>query len=142
MHEPMFYREGTPTKYTASCHCKKIRFQFEAPCIYDITPSDCSCSYCTQVGYLNVLVWNEDIVFESGQDEMKIYKFGHKNIKHKFCPDCSTNLFADLNDRPPVPVEGGPIDFTGWLGVNVRIYRSKMVLKLELTSLGSQRRGN
>lgn len=64
-----------------------------------------------------MMAWRDDIIIEAGEAELKTYEFGPKQIIHKFCPNCSTNLFVDHIRQTDIPGMG---DISGYVGVNVR----------------------
>jgi len=93
------------------------------PSLEENAVSNCNCSICTSWGLMNMMVWHEDLVIESGEDLLKEYQFGKKRMTHKFCSICSSNLFVYQTKLP----HWG--DATGWLGLNVR-FQSKPFLIL------------
>jgi hypothetical protein len=46
-------------------------------------------------GYLMVYPKREDVVFHTGYDLMKAYRFATKQAEHKFCPTCGSSIFAE-----------------------------------------------
>lgn len=86
------------------------------------------------------MAWRGDIVVEEGDEaQLKTYEFGPKQIIHKFCQNCSTNLFVDHIRQTDIPGMG---DISGYVGVNVRDLIEAMLLadfcrfelSMELTS--------
>ena len=64
-----------------------------------------------------MMAWRDDINVETGSSQLTTYEFGKKQILHKFCPTCSTNIFVDHLRQKDVPGLG---DISGYVGVNVR----------------------
>ena len=117
MHESVFYPGIEPQTYTASCHCKTIRYHVTIPSLATAEATRCNCSFCSSTGLLVIMAWRDDITIESGASQLKTYEFGKKQIVHKFCPTCSTNLFVDHLRQTDVPGLG---DISGYVGANVR----------------------
>jgi hypothetical protein len=86
--------------YRANCHCGAVRFTvaLSPPLKEGYTPCNCNCSICTKNGYLLVYPLKEDVVFESGVDNMSAYFFGGKNKPHRFCKTCGTSILIDFSE--------------------------------------------
>ena len=86
--------------YRANCHCGAVRFTVTlSPPLEDgYTPCNCNCSICTKNGYLLVYPLKEDVVFESGTEDMSAYLFGGKNKPHRFCKICGTSILIDFSE--------------------------------------------
>lgn len=39
-----------------------------------------------------------EVVFQSGYDTLKDYRFGKKQFDHKFCPDCGSSILIDFHN--------------------------------------------
>lgn len=39
-----------------------------------------------------------EVVFHSGYDTLKDYRFGKKQFDHKFCPDCGSSILIDFHN--------------------------------------------
>ena len=68
------------------CHCGKVRFEFTAPALVDVT--DCNCSMCSLTAYEHVFVAQDKLRFLSGEDMLTTYAFNTGAAKHKFCKNC------------------------------------------------------
>ena len=116
MHESVFYPGIDPQTYTASCHCKTIRYHVTIPSLATAEATRCNCSFCSSTGLLVIMAWRDDITIESAASQLTTYEFGKKQIIHKFCPTCSANMFVDHLRPTEVPGLG---DISGYVGVNV-----------------------
>ncbi|MCJ1450574.1 hypothetical protein MMC28_000907 [Mycoblastus sanguinarius] len=86
--------------YEANCHCAAVKYKFKLPPLETQEILSCNCSICSKNGYFNVYPKKSDVVFQSGEDKMKGYRFGEKKVMHKFCPTCGSSLLVDphIND--------------------------------------------
>ena len=69
------------------CHCKKVKIQVKNKNILnDFTR--CDCSLCIKRGSIMAVIPIEDLKILSGENNLKIYKFGKNQAKHYFCSIC------------------------------------------------------
>jgi len=107
--------------YRGNCHCGAFVFEVELPELK--VAMSCKCSHCYNKGF----VW----AFPSGKEKFKIvkgdentlreYRFGSKDLLHRFCPTCGTSVYAESLTRPP------PSN----MGVNVRTLQGVDLWSLE-----------
>jgi hypothetical protein len=93
--------------YTGSCFCGLIAYSLFAPDL-SLTPvTQCNCSWCRTQGLYGLVVWKEDVKFLAGEDKFKEFRWNTGSMPHRFCPECSTNLFVwHENMRGPHVREG------------------------------------
>ncbi|KAH8919190.1 hypothetical protein BT69DRAFT_1285048 [Atractiella rhizophila] len=90
--------------YEGSCHCKSVKFTVILPPIETICAYECNCSICHKTGVLNFYPYWDDLKIQSGEEKLKEYRFGGKNLGHRFCSECSTNMFIDLRQSTFEPL--------------------------------------
>jgi hypothetical protein len=78
-------------QYRGSCHCGKVKIQFEGTFDKAIT---CNCSICSKRGSL---LWfaPRDVLQVSGESELATYTFNKHVIKHRFCKTCGILPFGE-----------------------------------------------
>ena len=81
-------------KYRGSCHCGKVRFEFEGQIE---TVVSCNCSICSRRGSL-LHFTSRDEVTVTGEDELATYTFNKHVIKHRFCKTCGILPFGEGTD--------------------------------------------
>lgn len=107
--------------YEANCHCGGIKYKIKLPNLDTHQILSCNCSICTKNGYMLVYPSVEEVVWHTGFDSMKDYRFGNKRFDHKFCPKCGSSILIDFHN----PEE---------LAVNVRVSGQNTVdLEAQLT---------
>ena len=72
-------------KYSGSCHCGEVAFEFEAEFNEVI---ECNCSHCSRKGYLLTFVPAEQFTLKSGETSLATYTFNRHVIQHQFCKRC------------------------------------------------------
>jgi len=72
--------------HKGGCHCRTVRFEFDAPAAIDVT--DCSCSMCDMTGHEHVFIDEADLRFLSGEGELTEYRFNTGKAVHMFCKAC------------------------------------------------------
>jgi hypothetical protein len=78
-------------KYTGSCHCKKISFNFFS--LDRVTVIKCNCSICKPINYLHLIIPHSDFFLINGKKNIITYKFGTKKAIHYFCNICGIKSF-------------------------------------------------
>ena len=78
-------------KYTGSCHCKKVLFNFYSS--DRVTVIRCNCSVCKPISYLHLIIPHNDFFLINGKNNINEYKFGTKKAIHKFCNICGIKSF-------------------------------------------------
>lgn len=77
--------------YTGSCHCGDVRYEVELALDQVIA---CNCSICSRVGYLLAFAPATQFTLLSGEESLKDYQFGKKQIHHTFCSRCGVHAFG------------------------------------------------
>ena len=67
------------------------------PPLETIKVCSCNCSICEKNGYLSVYPLRENVVFQSGYDDLGSYRFGEETRQHLFCKKCGTSLIIDFD---------------------------------------------
>ena len=70
-------------KHKASCHCKAVKLEFEAPAKVELLL--CNCSICEAAGYQHINIRHENVNIICGEDQLTTYTFGSHIAKHMFC---------------------------------------------------------
>jgi hypothetical protein len=79
--------------YDGSCHCGAVTFTVEGD-----TPADamsCNCSHCRRKGFLLTFVPAGQFTLNSGEGSLSTYTFNTHKLKHRFCPACGVQPFAE-----------------------------------------------
>ncbi|KAK4693902.1 hypothetical protein P7C71_g3582, partial [Lecanoromycetidae sp. Uapishka_2] len=53
---------------------------------------------CTKNGYFLVYPSPDEVVWHSGYQTLKDYRFGKKELDHKFCPNCGSSILIDFHN--------------------------------------------
>ncbi len=77
--------------HRGSCHCGKVKFEFEGEVQAGMT---CNCSICKRKGTVLTFVPADKFKLLSGQDALTDYQFGKKHLHHWFCSTCGVTSFA------------------------------------------------
>ncbi|NNF17294.1 MAG: GFA family protein [Gammaproteobacteria bacterium] len=85
-------------KYSASCHCKKINIEVEAP--ERLTVQECNCSICRKTGHLHLIVPRSHLQILSGAESTTLYQFNTKVARHYFCRHCGVKVFYVPRSNP------------------------------------------
>lgn len=94
--------------YEGSCHCGAVAFEVagDAP----TEAMRCNCSHCRRKGFLLSFVPASSFSVTSGADTLQTYTFNTHRLRHRFCPTCGVQPFA----------EGAGPDGTETRAVNLR----------------------
>src|SRR5690606_33196695 len=82
-------------KYSGSCHCGDVAFEFEAE--FDAV-IECNCSHCSRKGFLLTFVPSEQFTLQRGADSLSTYTFNKHVIQHQFCKRCGSAPFGFGSD--------------------------------------------
>jgi hypothetical protein len=74
-----------------SCHCGKVRFEFEGAVDGAVT---FNCSICSRKGGLLFAVAEADFRLLTLDGELSTYTFSNHVIAHRFCKSCGMQTFA------------------------------------------------
>ncbi|MDK1313433.1 GFA family protein [Pseudoalteromonas ardens] len=87
-------------KYTGSCHCKAVQFEFESEQITEAL--QCNCSVCIRK---NAIMSKQSFSSEafsllSGKAQLSTYHWGDCAVNHYFCKVCGIYPFHDTTYEP------------------------------------------
>ena len=87
-------------KYSGSCHCDAVHFEFYAEEI--TTALRCNCSMCKRRGAAmsDFFLAASDLVIKRGVDTLRTYQFGTQVAKHYFCGHCGIYPFHETMRKP------------------------------------------
>ena len=86
------------TTHTGGCHCKRVRFEVDAPA--RINATECNCSICSMTGYLHLFVTQAEFRLLQGEDALSTYTFNTGAAKHRFCRHCGVKSFYTPRSHP------------------------------------------
>ncbi|KAM0257586.1 hypothetical protein ACHAQJ_004286 [Trichoderma viride] len=85
--------EAETIKYRGNCHCGDFVFEAKVPEIK--AAFHCECSICIKKGYLWLMPGTGNVNIVKGSlEDLTVYTFGEKKLKHLFCPKCATAVGA------------------------------------------------
>ena len=82
-------------KYKGSCHCGKVAFEIEGEIKEAMA---CNCSICQRKGSLLWFMPREALKLLTPEDAASTYTFNKHRIRHRFCPTCGMNPYAEGTD--------------------------------------------
>lgn len=78
-----------------SCHCKATVFEVsEAP----DTLTSCTCSFCSKRGSLWAYYLPLQFKLKTPPENVAVYQWGSKTVKHGFCATCGCGTFTETPD--------------------------------------------
>jgi hypothetical protein len=80
------------------CHCRRVRFEVDAPAVVDAL--DCTCSICRMTGFLHLIVPASRFRLVSGNDALADYRFNTGAARHLFCRHCGVKSFYVPRSHP------------------------------------------
>lgn len=80
------------------CHCRRVRFEVDAPAVLDAL--DCNCSICRMTGFLHLIVPASRFRLVSGEDALADYRFNTGTAQHLFCRHCGVKSFYVPRSHP------------------------------------------
>jgi hypothetical protein len=80
------------------CHCRRVRFEVDAPAVVDAL--DCTCSICRMTGFLHLIVPASRFRLVSGDDALADYRFNTGVARHLFCRHCGVKSFYVPRSHP------------------------------------------
>jgi hypothetical protein len=80
------------------CHCRRVRFELDAPAA--IEALDCNCSICRMTGFLHLIVPASRFRLISGADDLSEYRFNTGTARHLFCSHCGVKAFYVPRSHP------------------------------------------
>jgi hypothetical protein len=84
--------------HRGGCHCRRVRFEVDAPA--DLQVQDCNCSLCRMTGFLHLIVPASRFRLVSGAEDITEYTFNTGVAKHRFCRACGVKSFYIPRSNP------------------------------------------
>ncbi len=84
--------------YRGGCHCRRVRFEVDAPAALEVL--DCNCSICRMSGYLHLIVPAARFRLLSGAKSLVDYRFNTGTARHRFCRHCGIKSFYVPRSHP------------------------------------------
>lgn len=109
-----------PTTHRGGCHCRRVRFEIDAPASLDVL--DCNCTLCRMTGFLHLIVPASRFRLIAGADDLAEYRFNTGTARHLFCRHCGVKAFYVPRSHPD-----------GW-SVNVRCLDDGTVERVNITA--------
>ncbi|QNP41495.1 GFA family protein [Lysobacter solisilvae (ex Woo and Kim 2020)] len=88
----------TLVTYRGGCHCRRVRFEVDAPAELDVL--DCNCSICRMSGFLHLIVPASRFRLLSGADDLGEYSFNTGAARHLFCRHCGIKSYYVPRSHP------------------------------------------
>lgn len=89
---------ATLVTHHGGCHCRRVRFEVDAPAVLDAL--DCNCSICRMTGFLHLIVPAAHFRLLAGADELSEYRFNTGAARHLFCRHCGVKAFYVPRSHP------------------------------------------
>ncbi|MFC5571396.1 GFA family protein [Lysobacter yangpyeongensis] len=86
------------TTHRGGCHCRRVRFEVEAPAA--LVALDCNCSVCRMTGFLHLIVPASRFRLVAGADDLAEYRFNTGTARHLFCRHCGIKSFYVPRSHP------------------------------------------
>src|SRR5262245_24749552 len=84
--------------HRGGCHCRRVRFEVDAPA--DIEALDCNCSMCRMTAFLHLIVPASRFRITAGEGELTEYRFHTGVARHLFCRHCGVKSFYVPRSHP------------------------------------------
>lgn len=84
--------------HTGGCHCRRVRFEVDAPAEVEVL--DCNCSMCRMTGFLHLIVPAARFRLVAGEDALQDYRFNTGTARHLFCRHCGIKSFYVPRSHP------------------------------------------
>ena len=84
--------------HRGGCHCRRVRFEVDAPATPDVL--ECNCSICTMTGFLHLIVPAARFRLLSGEADLVEYAFNTGTARHLFCRHCGIKSFYVPRSHP------------------------------------------
>ena len=84
--------------HRGGCHCRRVRFEIDAPAVLDAL--DCNCSICRMTGFLHLIVPAARFRLVHGADDLTEYRFNTGTARHLFCRHCGVKAFYVPRSHP------------------------------------------
>ena len=84
--------------HRGGCHCRRVRFEVEAPA--RVEALNCNCSICRMTGFQHLIVPASRFRLLAGHDALTEYTFNTGAAKHRFCRICGVKAFYIPRSHP------------------------------------------
>jgi hypothetical protein len=84
--------------HRGGCHCRRVRFEADAPARLQVL--QCNCSICRMTGFLHLIVPAARFRLLAGADALAEYRFGTGAARHLFCRHCGIKSFYVPRSHP------------------------------------------
>ncbi|XP_030445034.1 uncharacterized protein LOC115667616 [Syzygium oleosum] len=85
--------------HSGGCHCRRVRWEVEAPT--SVVVWKCDCSNCSMRGNIHFIVPSERFKLLGNSDQyLTTYTFGTDTAKHTFCKVCGITSFYRPRSNP------------------------------------------
>jgi hypothetical protein len=84
--------------HRGGCHCRRVRFEADAPARLQVL--QCNCSICRMTGFLHLIVPAARFRLLAGADALAEYRFGTGTARHLFCRHCGIKSFYVPRSHP------------------------------------------
>lgn len=88
----------TLVTHTGGCHCRRVRFEVDAPAEVEVL--DCNCSMCRITGFLHLIVPAARFRLVAGESDLQEYRFNTGIARHLFCRHCGIKSFYVPRSHP------------------------------------------
>ena len=78
-------------KFTGSCHCKSICFEFLSKTTVNVIK--CNCSICIHTNFLHLIIPHKSFNLIKGKELISVYSFNTNLAQHYFCKICGIKSF-------------------------------------------------
>ena len=89
---------NTLVTHRGGCHCRRVRFEVDAPAAIDVL--DCNCSICRMGGFAHLIVPRARFRLLAGDDALTEYRFNTGTARHLFCRHCGIKSFYVPRSHP------------------------------------------
>jgi hypothetical protein len=84
--------------HRGGCHCRRVRFEVDAPATLDVI--ECNCSMCRMTAFLHLIVPASRFRLLSGGEDLIEYRFNTGTARHLFCRHCGVKAFYVPRSHP------------------------------------------
>lgn len=87
--------------YAGSCHCGQVRFRVRFSS--EQGSFKCNCSICSKTRAWLAPVDADALTLLCGEEELSVYQFAARKIRHRFCRQCGVKVFGESTDAQGKP---------------------------------------
>jgi hypothetical protein len=91
-------RQQSLITHRGGCHCRRVRFEVDAPASIEVL--DCNCSICRMTGFLHLIVPAAHFRLLAGAEDLHEYTFNTGAARHFFCRQCGIKSFYVPRSHP------------------------------------------